>query len=141
MSCIYIIKHKDSGEFYVGGTKDFQKRKYEHKCDYNNENRKCYNRPLYKFIRNNGGWERFDMLLIDCCDKKKQRQKEQEYMDKLKPTLNELRAVGYEKAKYLREWRNEKFKCKCGGTYTKDNKSKHFKTKIHIYYLTTISSN
>ena len=150
MSCIYIVKHKDSDEFYVGGTKDFQKRKYEHKSDYNNENRKCYNRYIYEFIRNNGGWERFDMWKIDCCDEKKQREKEQEYIDKLKPTLNKLRACGFERKHYIREWRlknkdydknedrikkrREKFECYCGGRYTREKKAKHFKTKKHINY-------
>jgi len=89
MASIYIIKHKDSDALYVGSTTDFTQRKYAHERRWCKENMK-----LYHFIRENGGWKRFDMWKIDCCDEENRFQKEQEYMDKFKPTLNANRAYG-----------------------------------------------
>ena len=50
---------------YIGSTKLFRTRKCDHKSRCNNENSKQYNYPLYKFIRENGGWEAFEMNPIE----------------------------------------------------------------------------
>ena len=58
---IYKLCCKDANitDIYVGSTTNFKQRKKEHKADCHNENNKNYNRPVYKFIRENGGnWER-----------------------------------------------------------------------------------
>ena len=70
MSVIYKISCKDLNvkECYFGSTKNFNKRKSNHKSDWNNENRKVYNSPIYKFIRNNGGWENWSMNVIEELD-------------------------------------------------------------------------
>ena len=54
-SVIYKIEHIDKPELvYVGSTTNFTKRKYQHKCAYNNKNY-----MLYQMIRNNNGWDSF----------------------------------------------------------------------------------
>ena len=46
-------------------------------------------------------------------------------------TLEQYRIDNRDK---LREKQNEKFECVCGKTYTRSNKTKHEKTKIHIAF-------
>ena len=62
---IYKIQHTDKEELiYVGHTTDFTKRKSAHKLITRSEKDKAYNRNLYKMIRDNGGWESFNMIEI-----------------------------------------------------------------------------
>ena len=59
-------------ERYVGSTTSFVKRKGSHKSVCNNANGKSYNLNVYKFIRDNGNWENWNMVLIEyyACDNK-----------------------------------------------------------------------
>ena len=50
---------------YVGSTTDFTKRKGHHKRGCNNVNTKCYNYNVYQFIRANGGWDNWTMVLVE----------------------------------------------------------------------------
>ena len=61
----YIIGCEDLPDFlYIGSTKDFSRRKYEHKSNCNNENCREYNIKLYKTIRDNGNWDNWQMICI-----------------------------------------------------------------------------
>ena len=104
MGSIYIIRSKDLSlhDIYVGSCKDFRKRMCIHKYNCCNEKYHGYNLKLYKFIRANGGWDNFCMEEIDTCDVERLRQTEQEYIDKLNPSLNELRA--YRSEEYCKEY-------------------------------------
>jgi len=78
-------------ECYVGHTSNFTKRKYGHKRCCNNENSKQYNFYVYDFIRNNGGWDNWTMIMIDevkCENSLEARKKEREYIEELKASLN-----------------------------------------------------
>ena len=55
---------------YVGHTLNFKTRKSAHKSSHYNSNGKRYNghlndKLLYRFIAENGGWENWDMVLIN----------------------------------------------------------------------------
>jgi hypothetical protein len=50
---------------YVGSTTEFTKRKWNHKSDCTNANSKKHNLKVYKFIRDNGDWDNWSMLLIE----------------------------------------------------------------------------
>jgi hypothetical protein len=60
ISCI----DKNIDYTYIGSTKNFRRRKCEHKCYTTNEACKKYNSPIYKTIRENGGWENWSMVPI-----------------------------------------------------------------------------
>ena len=64
---IYKIccNNPDITEVYVGHTTNFLNRKYGHKTACNNENVKRHNQKVYQFIRENGGWESWAMLIIE----------------------------------------------------------------------------
>jgi hypothetical protein len=60
----------DVKDLYVGHTTNFKQRKAKHKSDCNNESSEKYNYKIYQFIRNNGGWSNWSMVLIENypCD-------------------------------------------------------------------------
>ena len=78
-------------DIYVGSTTNFIRRKCTHKSACNNENDKHHNIHVYKFIRNNGGWDNWSMILLreySATNKKRLERKEHKYIVKLKATLN-----------------------------------------------------
>lgn len=90
-----IIDKNNNEEFYIGSTNNFSSRKSHHKKNVNNKSGKKYWCKVYQYIRANGNWENFDIIILEagtCEDKEYYKQKEQEYIDKLKPTLNSMKA-------------------------------------------------
>ena len=79
-------------DIYIGSTINFINRKSKHKFSCNNENNNNYNYKVYRFIRNNGGWDNWDMVLIEnnlnVNNKLELHSKERQYIEKLKPSLN-----------------------------------------------------
>lgn len=90
---IYKIVCKDVNikECYVGQTTNFTKRKCKHKSDCNNINDRNYNLYIYKFIRENGNWNNWDMIEIEkynATDKLDACKKERHWIEQLHATLN-----------------------------------------------------
>ena len=86
-SLIYKIVCNDTNikNVYIGSTTSFRHRKQRHKTSCNNENTHSYNYPLYTFIRTNGGWDNWDMVLVDytpCNTKLELHKIEREYIEK-----------------------------------------------------------
>ena len=54
-----------NNNLFIGSTTDFVKRKYSHKISCNNEKDKAYNHKKYQYIRDNGGWNCFNMNEIE----------------------------------------------------------------------------
>ena len=78
-------------EIYIGHTTDFTRRKYSHGHACYNEKQKDYNMRIYKFIRDNGGWDNWDMILIEHCNCENRLcalRKEREYIEHFEATLN-----------------------------------------------------
>lgn len=94
---IYKIVSKDSNinNFYIGSTTNWTKRKYRHKTNCNNEKSRNYNLQIYQIIRSNGGFENFNMILIEdypCKNKRESEKREQYWKDSLKPDMNMINA-------------------------------------------------
>ena len=93
---IYKLQHEDDESLlYVGSTTNFTRRKCEHKSRCNFVNGDKYNRKLYKMIRENGGFESFNMIQIKefpCSSKREAEKEEDKNMLKLKATMNDRRA-------------------------------------------------
>jgi hypothetical protein len=90
---IYKIVCKDLNitDCYVGHTTDLVKRKSQHKRNSHNPNCKEYNKRLYQFVRNNEGFNNFDIILIEkypCDDVNEARKRERYWIEQLKATLN-----------------------------------------------------
>lgn len=87
---IYKIYCKDNNitDTYVGHTTNFLKRKEAHKCGCKNLNN---NLKVYKTIRENGGWNNWNMVEIakyNCNNLLEARMKEQQHYEELNATLN-----------------------------------------------------
>lgn len=95
---IYKICCKDPTitDIYVGHTTNLVKRRNKHKTSCCNENSKSYNTPVYQFIREHGGWENWVLIEIECISletSEQAYQKERDWFDKLKPTLNTVKPI------------------------------------------------
>ena len=89
----YKIVCKDPAitDCYNGSTCSFKDRKYKHKTTCNNPNADNYNLKVYRFIRENGGWDNWTMIQLElspCNSEQQLRLREREIFDILKPTLN-----------------------------------------------------
>ena len=107
----YKIVCKDISitDCYVGHTTDFTKGKNHHKRNCYNQKSKNFTNYVYQFIRENGGWDNFDMVIVkiqECENSLEARRIEREFVEQLQATLN--RYVPYEseeeKAEEKKEW-------------------------------------
>ena len=93
---IYKIQSIDNPELlYVGSTTDFTKRKNRHKSRCNKPNDKGYNLKLYKMMRDNGGWDMFNMVIVKefPCENKRQAEAEEDrIIRETKSNMNMRRA-------------------------------------------------
>jgi hypothetical protein len=95
---IYKIECKttlEDGYVYVGSTSAFRKRKYGHKSMCCNETGKLFNLKVYKLIRENGGWDNWEMKPIEelRATKTQAHIREQYWIDHFKPALNTINAT------------------------------------------------
>jgi hypothetical protein len=93
---IYKIVCKDINikKTYGGHTTNIIKRRQQHKSVCNNINSKKYNYYVYKFIRENGGYDNWEMLWIydfPCNSKKEAELEERNFIEKEKCELNSQR--------------------------------------------------
>ena len=162
-SVIYTICFKDesSTECYVGSTKNFEKRKSKHISVCNNIKGKGYNMPVYKYIRDHGGFDNCFFIILEeypCNNKKELLIRERFWYEKLDAKLNscypqrskkeyrECEIVSKLKKEYLKKWYQnnkqkitekgqEKVECECGCVVCIKNLTRHKKTKKHQNYI------
>ena len=147
---IYKICCKDINisDIYIGHTTDYIRRKAQHKFSCNNPTDKSYNFYVYQYIRNNGGWENWDIVEIEkynCNDKLEASKRERHWVEELKATLNKYipSRTDKEYKNYMVQYRENnkakiseysKIKCFCGicnCNYTKSHKAQHEKSNKH----------
>jgi hypothetical protein len=148
---IYKITCKNQAikDVYVGHTTNFVQRKHSHKQNCINSksaNHKC---KLYEVIRTNGGWENWQMEIINffnCADHYAARKKEHEYFIELKANLNSIEPLPKPKIIYKKDNIITHVKpnlycnacnIKCDSLYALNI---HEKTKKHITYVKTKSA-
>ena len=90
---IYKIQCKDekTSDIYIGHTTCYYQRYRMHRSDCNNENSKAYNYKIYKIIRDNGGWDNWDMSIIEnfpCNNVDEARNRERYWIEKESSELN-----------------------------------------------------
>ena len=131
---IYKISCKDvsCNELYVGYTTNFVQRKHAHKQYCNNDTSPHHNMKLYKVIRENGGWDNWNMEMIDCInceDINEAKLKEYDYSISLQSTLNTVKPIPIltlKKTKTKQVYYDES--CKIY-TYSNELMEQHHKTK------------
>ncbi len=78
-------------ECYVGHTTNIVDRRYKHKSSCTNEKAKGYNLSVYQFIRRMGGWDNWQLLVIEqlaVFDDVAARLRERHWCEHYKATLN-----------------------------------------------------
>lgn len=78
-------------DIYVGMTTNYNKRKGQHKNECCNDKASHYNYYIYQFIRENGGWSNWEMIIIEqypCSNNLEARKREYELIVSLGATLN-----------------------------------------------------
>jgi hypothetical protein len=144
---------------YVGSTTEFTKRKSNHKSNSTNVKAKMYNLKVYKFIRDNGDWHNWSMVLIEmfpCTNHLESLQRERYWCENLNATLNSVvpsrtkqeydkeytfdhkeQKKQYDVAnkEHIRTHQNTVIYCVCGCSYTRCNKTHHEQSKKHQEYV------
>ena len=92
-SCIYKLCCNDPTitDIYIGSTTNMRLRKHGHKISCTTPGNKLYNFYVYRFIRDNGGWENWSMIMLElyeCNTKQELLRRERYYVELLKATLN-----------------------------------------------------
>ena len=91
---IYQIKCKDTDNIkhcYIGSTKNWEARKNSHRYASNNN----VQLKLYQFINNNGGWNNFEMIILEspCITKHEAVLLEKQYIQNYQSTLNKNKPI------------------------------------------------
>ena len=123
---IYQIVCKDLGilDKYVGSTTDLIRRRQMHKSSCNNPNQKLYNTKLYKTIRDNGGWDNWQMIMVEvfpCKNREEAFKREREVYELLSPSLNKNRPHVTPEEKKLYYTQNSERIIECSKQYYADN--------------------
>ena len=136
-SVIYKLVHKndqDNENIYVGSTTNFRGRKVKHREKYYDKNAKEYNYNVYQFIRENGGWDKWEMIAVETypCESKRQLEiRERFHIETLKSKLNQI--IPTRTQKEYREENKELIKERKKKEY--ENNKEHIKARsLKNYY-------
>ena len=131
-----------------------------------NPTRQCVYFSCLSVYKRNGGWNNFDMILIDrcsCVDGLDAKKKERELIEALGANLNKSipsrarteywqeygsKQEYKEKRKlYMTDYRathatelHEKVQCGCGGRYPSSYKAAHLKCAKHLTFLESLNA-
>jgi hypothetical protein len=102
---MYKIVPKDlNNDFvYVGSTTEFTKRKSSHKFNCLKEKSNRHNLKIYQTIRENGGWEEFQMIKIEnypCEDHNESLARERYWLEHFNANLNVVKPCRTKKEYY-----------------------------------------
>tara|TARA_B110000503_G_C6876316_1_gene300789 strand:- start:27 stop:581 length:555 start_codon:yes stop_codon:yes gene_type:complete len=88
---------------YVGSTENFNNRMSQHKCRCYSEKDKKYNCKVYQYMRQNGGFEKVDIMIIDKIiynNKEQSLDMETKYMLMFNAELNSVYPKRSKKERY-----------------------------------------
>jgi hypothetical protein len=157
---IYKLAIKDGSidDCYVGSTSCIKQRKRQHKCSCNSEkDSKHYHLFVYKTIRENGGFENWDLYPLEKVqydDKIEIQRRERHWVETLKPKLNKQiptrdqkewmndnnEVIKTKKKQYcldnldkIKTYRKQSQSCdSCGVSIRKHHMDRHLKTRKHL---------
>ena len=115
---VYKITNTITGDFYIGSSKDVKRRWGEHKRPY--VWNRYPNNPLYLDIQKYGT-DKFDFQILEEVEIEQLKETEQQFIEMLKPTYNNINAKGWDVKRY-KEYRKEYYK-----EYSKSDKYKEYK--------------
>ena len=120
---IYKLINKVTNEvLYVGSSCNYNHRISEHESDCTNDQSKRYNLPIYKHVREIGGWEMVSHDIIEsfpCETKTELMQREQEIINQFSGLKNVIRS--YQSADERKAY-NQQYEINRKGTRKEYNK-------------------
>lgn len=132
-----VCKDPEILDTYVGSTMNYTKRKYMHKHHCTNEQAENHHLYVYKFIRDHGGWDNWQMLEIckasECTTKQELCRLERRYLEELKATLNKVVPTRTDHEYYVDNIEKHKERCK---QYEEENKEKLNEYRKEYYQKT-----
>ena len=134
ISGVYKITNTVTNDFYIGSSKDVKKRWACHKCK--STWKKCPNNPMYLDMQKYG-LDKFVFQILAEVEAGYLKEKEQYFIETLKPTYNQMNANGldierqkeYQKSDKRKEYQKEYQK-----EYHKTNKYKEFQKEYQNKY-------
>lgn len=132
---IYKIVCKDLAvkDLYVGSTCSWSRRKSSHKKSIIDTTNEAYNYKKAVVIRENGGWDNWEMVLIEdypCETREQAHKKERELTEKLGATMNVFRAfVTPEEIKERDKLNQKKYREANKEAIKKMNNARYFRNK------------
>lgn len=140
-SVIYkiICKDKQITNKYISSTTNLNRRISDHIRNCNNINSKNYNQKLYQYIRANGGFSNWDIIIIEKYSTntlKELKQRTKIHIDEIgaslnKQTPNRIPKKYYDNLFYLPLDNNYKEICECGTILLRYSLPQHLTTKKH----------
>ena len=118
ISGIYKITNTVTGDFYIGSSKDVKHRWACHKCP-SRWNDHPNSQLYYDFQKY--GVENFEFEILEVVEAEKLKEKEQEFIETLKPTYNDRNANGFDFDKF-KDYQKQ---------YKKTDKYKEYQKEYH----------
>ena len=147
ISGIYKITNTITGDFYIGSSKNVKRRWREHRCK--SSWKKYSNNPLYLDMKKYG-LDKFELEILEEVEIDKLKEKEQEFIETLKPTYNNINAKGHDVERYKQYYKEyqktDKFKeyqksdkyqeshRKASNKYQKSDKGKKYQKEYQKKY-------
>ena len=132
ISGVYKITNTITGDFYIGSSKNVKRRWESHKCP--SRWNQCPNKQLYKDMRKYGV-DKFVFEVIEEVEVDSLKEMEQQFIETLKPTYNNINANGLNIERY-KETKKE---------YSKTDKSKkhqkEYRNQLCFYNGETLTLN
>ena len=107
---VYKITNTITGDFYIGSSNDVKHRLACHKCP--SRWKKYPNNPMYQDIQKYGV-DKFVFQVIAEAEPNSLKEKEQEFIETLKPTYNQMNAKGLNVERQKEYEKTEKYKESC----------------------------
>ena len=117
---IYKITNTVTGDFYIGSSKDIKHRWAHHKIP--SSWNKHPNNPMYQDMQKYG-IDKFEFQVIEEVEAEKLKEKEQQFIETLKPTYNNINANGLNVERFKESQR------KAQNKYRKTEKYKKYQNK------------
>ena len=137
---IYKITNTVTNDFYIGSSKDVKKRWADHKCP--SRWNQHPNNPMYQDMKQYGT-DKFAFEILAEVEADKLKEKEQQFIETLKPTYNSNRANGLDiesYKKYYKEYqKSDKYK-NYQKEYQKADKYKNYQKEFYKEYNNQLCS-
>jgi hypothetical protein len=142
-----VPKDKSIDLKYNGQTTDFERRKYQHTRSCVNPNHKTYNYKIYQKIREQGGFDNFEFVILEIHlvnDMSEARIREQYWYNLLESNMNGCNPLQTSKEwlkkyrqtnkykEYNKIYHRQKITCECGLIISRGSTLFHKKSKKHI---------